>query len=75
MSLFLQSSIIMAGMNFKILKQFLALAETLHFGRASDECYVSISALSRNIRHLEDELGVALFNRDNRTVVLTQEGQ
>ncbi|MGP9764928.1 HTH-type transcriptional activator IlvY [Halomonas sp. AOP13-D3-9] len=62
-------------MNFKILKQFLALAETLHFGRASDECYVSISALSRNIRHLEEELGVSLFNRDNRTVVLTQEGQ
>lgn len=65
----------MALMNFKLLKQFLALAETLHFGRASDECYVSISALSRNIRHLEDELGVSLFNRDNRTVVLTQEGQ
>ncbi|MGO1395377.1 MAG: HTH-type transcriptional activator IlvY [Halomonas sp.] len=62
-------------MNFKTLKQFLALAETLHFGRASDECYISISALSRNIRHLEDELGVPLFNRDNRTVVLTQEGQ
>ena len=62
-------------MNFKILKQFLALAETLHFGRASDECYVSISALSRNIRHLEEELGVSLFNRDNRTVALTQEGQ
>ncbi|KPQ21348.1 MAG: IlvC transcriptional activator IlvY, partial [Halomonas sp. HL-93] len=75
MSLFLQNSIIMAFMNFKILKQFLALAETLHFGRASDECYVSISALSRNIRHLEEELGVSLFNRDNRTVVLTQEGQ
>ncbi|MBT2784970.1 MULTISPECIES: HTH-type transcriptional activator IlvY [unclassified Halomonas] len=62
-------------MNFKTLKQFLALAETLHFGRASDECYISISALSRNIRHLEEELGVSLFNRDNRTVVLTQEGQ
>lgn len=65
----------MTFMNFKLLKQFLALAETLHFGRASNECYVSISALSRNIRHLEDELGVSLFNRDNRTVVLTQEGQ
>ncbi|MDQ7730691.1 HTH-type transcriptional activator IlvY [Halomonas sp. SpR8] len=62
-------------MNFKILRQFLALAETLHFGRASDECYISISALSRNIRHLEDELGVSLFNRDNRTVMLTKEGQ
>ncbi|WP_106373705.1 HTH-type transcriptional activator IlvY [Vreelandella songnenensis] len=62
-------------MNFKLLKQFLALAETLHFGRASEECYVSISALSRNIRHLEDELGVTLFNRDNRTVMLTRQGQ
>ena len=65
----------LAVMNIKILKQFLALAETLHFGRASDECHISISALSRNIRHLEDELGVSLFNRDNRTVALTQEGQ
>jgi len=62
-------------MNIKILKQFLALAESLHFGRASDECHISISALSRNIRQLEDELGVSLFNRDNRTVVLTREGQ
>ena len=62
-------------MNIKILKHFLALAETLHFGRASDECHISISALSRNIRQLEDELGVELFNRDNRTVALTREGQ
>lgn len=61
-------------MNIRTLKHFLALAETLHFGRASDECNISISALSRNIRQLESELGVALFNRDNRTVVLTQEG-
>tara|TARA_R110000796_G_scaffold67308_1_gene154313 strand:+ start:3167 stop:4057 length:891 start_codon:yes stop_codon:yes gene_type:complete len=65
----------LTGMNIKTLKQFLALAETLHFGRASDECHISISALSRNIRQLEDELGVSLFSRDNRTVVLTREGQ
>ncbi len=71
----MQTSIMMMSMNIRILKQFLALADALHFGRASDECHISISALSRNIRHLEDELGVALFNRDNRTVVLTQEGQ
>ncbi|ETX10188.1 transcriptional regulator [Marinomonas ushuaiensis DSM 15871] len=62
-------------MNIKILKHFLSLADNLHFGRASDECHISISALSRNIRQLEDELGVALFNRDNRTVTLTQEGR
>ncbi|MEC8483076.1 MAG: LysR family transcriptional regulator, partial [Pseudomonadota bacterium] len=47
-------------MNTKALKQFLALAETLHFGRASDECNISVSALSRNIRHLEEEVGVDL---------------
>ena len=62
-------------MNIKMLKHFLALAESLHFGRASEECHISISALSRNIRQLEDELGVALFHRDNRTVSLTQEGR
>jgi len=61
-------------MNTKSLSHFLALADTLHFGRTSDACNISISALSRNIRQLEDELGVPLFNRDNRTVALTQEG-
>lgn len=62
-------------MNIKTLSHFLALADTLHFGRASEECHISISALSRNIRQLEEELGVSLFNRDNRTVELTREGQ
>ncbi|MGB0664720.1 MAG: HTH-type transcriptional activator IlvY [Pontibacterium sp.] len=62
-------------MNTRALKHFLALADTLHYGRASTECNISISALSRNIRQLEEEVGVSLFNRDNRTVALTPEGQ
>lgn len=62
-------------MNIRSLKHFLALADSLHFGRASEECNISISALSRNIRQLEDELGVLLFTRDNRTVALTSEGK
>ncbi len=62
-------------MNTRLLTQFLALAEHLHFGRASDACHISISALSRNIRQLEQELGVLLFSRDNRSVELTPEGQ
>lgn len=62
-------------MNIRSLKHFLALADDPHFGRASNVCNISISALSRNIRQLEDDLGVVLFNRDNRTVVLTAEGQ
>ena len=62
-------------MNPRSLKHFLALAKHLHFGQASDACHISTSALSRNIQQLEEELGVVLFNRDNRTVVLTKQGQ
>lgn len=62
-------------MNFAVLKHFLLLSETLHFGRASARANISTSALSRHIRQLETELNVALFARDNRTVELTPEGQ
>ncbi|MBB3332649.1 LysR family positive regulator for ilvC [Halomonas campaniensis] len=61
-------------MDLRPLKHFLALAETLHFGRASEACHVSPSTLSRSIRQLEETLGVALFERDNRHVALTRQG-
>jgi LysR family positive regulator for ilvC len=53
---------------------FLTLSETLHFGRASQACNMSPSALSRAIRRLEEETGGRLFLRDNRSVRLTSEG-
>lgn len=56
------------------LRLFVALADNLHFGKTSREQHVSPSALSRTIKQLEDELGVELFFRDNRTVTLTREG-
>ncbi len=62
-------------MDMRPLKHFLALANTLHFGRASDACHVSPSTLSRSIRQLEDNLGVSLFERDNRHVALTRQGE
>ena len=62
-------------MDTRTLKQFVVLADTLHFGRASEACHVSPSALSRSIRQLEDKVGVALFDRDNRSVALTHEGE
>lgn len=62
-------------METKALKLFLALAQTLHFGRASEACHISPSTLSRNIKQLEEEVGVTLFERDNRTVTLTKEGE
>ncbi len=62
-------------MNPRTLSQFLALSQSLHFGRASSASNISLSALSRNIRQLEEELGVTLFDRDNRSVSLTAEGK
>ncbi|MFG6139458.1 MULTISPECIES: HTH-type transcriptional activator IlvY [Halomonas] len=61
-------------MDMRPLKHFLALADTLHFGRASEACHVSPSTLSRSIRQLEESLGVRLFERDNRHVTLTRQG-
>lgn len=62
-------------MDARDLRLFLALADNLHFGRTSREQHISPSALSRSIKQLEDELGSALFLRDNRSVKLTREGQ
>ncbi|MCE8018451.1 HTH-type transcriptional activator IlvY [Halomonas sp. MCCC 1A17488] len=62
-------------MDMRPLKQFLALADTLHFGRASELCHVSPSTLSRTIRQLEESLDAPLFVRDNRHVALTRQGR
>ncbi len=57
------------------LNLFLTLAETLHFGRTSQICNISRSALSRQIQRIEDELGQQLFERDNRAVTMTPAGR
>lgn len=62
-------------MDHKRLDYFLVLAKTLHFARASELCHISAPTLSRNIKQLEEEVGVALFSRDNRSVKLTREGE
>ena len=62
-------------MDTHTLHLFLSLSDTLHFGRASAFCHISTSALSRTIKQLEEEVGVSLFIRDNRSVQLTHEGK
>jgi LysR family positive regulator for ilvC len=62
-------------MDIRQLRQFVRLAEGLHFGRASAASHVSPSALSRGIRQLEADVGAALFERDNRSVALTRQGE
>ncbi len=57
------------------LRYFTALADTLHFGKAAEQCFVTQSTLSAGIRDLEDALGARLAERTKRRVVLTPLGQ
>jgi LysR family transcriptional regulator, glycine cleavage system transcriptional activator len=56
------------------LRSFEAAARLLSFSKAADELFVTHGAVSRAIRHLEDHLGVLLFQRKTRAVQLTQTG-
>lgn len=57
------------------LRYFTAVAEELSFTRAAEKLFVSQPALSKQIRMLEKQLGVELFQRDRRSVRLTAVGQ
>ncbi|MBR0810797.1 LysR family transcriptional regulator [Bradyrhizobium diazoefficiens] len=56
------------------LRCFLAAAEQLHFGRAAQQLQMLPSALGRQIRLLEEDLGARLFARTTRAVALTEDG-
>ena len=61
-------------MEISALQQFLVLAETLNFTQAAEKCFVTQPTLSRKIAVLENELGVRLFVRSRKSVMLTEEG-
>jgi len=62
-------------MNLRDLKYFVAVAELEHFGRAAEKCCVSQPTLSGQIKKIEEQLDVALFERTNRRVILTETGK
>lgn len=62
-------------MNLRDLNYFVTVAETKHFRHAAEKCFVSQPTLSGQIKKLEEELKVTLFERTNKSVALTTAGE
>ena len=62
-------------LTLKQIKYALAVEKNLHFKKAADECFISPSTLSNAITELESYLGVKIFERNNKKVILTSIGR
>jgi DNA-binding transcriptional LysR family regulator len=63
------------NINFKLIGTFLSVAQNESFRKAAEETNRSLPAVSMQVKQLEEQLGVALFQRTTRKVALTQEGE
>jgi len=62
-------------MDIRQLSYFLEVAEHASFSKASESIHLSQPTISKMVKNLEEELGVVLFNRSTRKVVLTEAGK
>jgi DNA-binding transcriptional LysR family regulator len=62
-------------LEFRLLRVFVAVAEDLHFTRAAQRLFIAQQAVSRDVRRLEERLGVTLLDRGTRLVTLTPAGE
>ena len=69
------ATLVTPRINLKLIQTFLIVAEMKSFRRASEQVKRSQSAVSMQIKQLEEQLGVALFHRTTRSVELTSEGE
>lgn len=65
----------MNSVDTELLKTFLEVSRTRHFGRAAEVLYLTQSAVSFRIRQLESQLGVSLFTRHRNNIRLTSGGE
>ncbi|AOF13264.1 transcriptional regulator HdfR [Yersinia enterocolitica] len=63
------------GVDTELLKTFLEVSRTRHFGRAAESLYLTQSAVSFRIRQLENQLGANLFTRHRNNIRLTPAGE
>jgi DNA-binding transcriptional LysR family regulator len=64
-----------ADLDLRLVRYFTVVAEHRHFGRAAAELLIAQPSLSRQIRHLEQQLGVRLFDRTPQGTRLTEAGE
>lgn len=62
-------------MNHELLRTFLEVAKTRHFGRAAENLYLTQSAVSSRIKQMEETVGVKLFTRQRNNILLTIAGE